>query len=249
MLSPGQEPRLAGFPRSGVRRASRLPSAPPQTGERAPPRANGEVLGPEQRMRPTESPRRAGPAPGGPRQKPGRGASPEVPGSARGQGGPPAARPRRGPLAPRALRADPGAPPSRKCRGGKRRAHFFAWFRAGRCLVGRERVRGATPALTVRLRRGFKPLASSEGGDLLRAAGGPLGAGSGRGCPRGRRGREGHPSPLPPGSLVAAQRAPTPTPRWPAGAQGPRLAAPGPGGSRSGKVHRQGNSEELGASR
>lgn len=50
-----------------------FPNAPPKMGERAPPRANGEVLGPKQRMRPTESTRRAGPAPGraptGPRQK------------------------------------------------------------------------------------------------------------------------------------------------------------------------------------
>lgn len=90
MLSPGQG-LLAGFPRSGARWASPLPSAPPKMRERAPPRANGEVLGPEQRMRPSESPRRGGPAPGRPRLQPGSGASPEVPGAARGRGGPLAA--------------------------------------------------------------------------------------------------------------------------------------------------------------
>lgn len=121
--------------------------------------------------------------------------------------------------------------------GGQRRADFFGRVRAGRCLVGRERGSGPTPAPTVCLRRGFERLAPSWVGTGPSEAGGPPGARSRRGFPRGRRGREGHPSALPPGSRVAALRAPPPTPPWPAGARGPRLAAPGPGGSRSGKVH------------
>lgn len=241
MLSPGQgTPSWVPSFRSEVGRPPSFCAPHPQAGERAPPRSHGEALGREQRTRPSESARRGGPAPGGPGQKPGCGASPEVPGSARGRGGPSAARP--GPGGARSLLGRSGvgrgAPPSRKCRGGgQRRADFFGRVRAGRCLVGRERGSGPTPAPTVCLRRGFERLAPSWVGTGPSEAGGPPGARSRRGFPRGRRGREGHPSALPPGSRVAALRAPPPTPPWPAGARGPRLAAPGPGGSRSGKVH------------
>lgn len=188
---PGTRAPSWVLPVPGRGRPAPFPNAPPKMGERAPPRANGELLEPEQRMRQTESTRQAGPAPG-------RGPVPLADKGALGRLGPGGVR-----SLLRCSGAAVGRHPAGNVEGGGRGADLFAWFRAGRCLVGREWGRDATPALTVCLCWGFKPFAPSEGGNRparravrwARGAGAasPGGGGAGRrsSSPAGARWRSG----------------------------------------------------------